>query len=153
MTLFLSVTGLWTATACSADATSDNAEPASGFSDYLSEVREGVYLAGLLDLQALRKESDGPIRVIDLRTAAEGTDAEAAAAESLGLDYTNIPVSSVTVDPAQVDALRATLSGLDRDTLVVVHCATGNRAGLLWGLHNWRTVCRWIRCRAKSVPS
>ncbi len=122
--LILSASGMWTGAV---------ADPAADFSEYLSEVDDGVYLAGSIDLQALRNKSTGPIRVIDLRTAAEGSQEEAAAAESLGLDYTNIPVSSATVDPAQVDALRETLDTLAPETLVVVHCATGNRAGMLWG--------------------
>lgn len=123
--------------ATSVPAAAEEAASANGndssFSEYLSEVDENVYLAGTLDLDALRSVKEGSIQIIDLRTAPEGTQEEAAAAAALGLDYANIPVSSATVDPAQVDALRAALAGVDPETLVVVHCASGNRAGLLWG--------------------
>lgn len=123
--------------AVSVTAAAEETSPVNGngasFSEYLSEVDENVYLAGTLDLDALRNVKDGPIQIIDLRTASEGTEEEAAAAAALGLDYANIPVSSATVDPVQVDALRAALAGVDPEALVVVHCASGNRAGLLWG--------------------
>lgn len=109
------------------------ADDGSPFSAYLSEVGENRVLAGALDLEALRGSTAGTIRVVDLRTAAEGTADEASAAEALGLAYTNIPVSSAAVDPAQVAALREVLDGANADDLVVIHCRTGNRAGLLWG--------------------
>jgi rhodanese-related sulfurtransferase len=63
---------------------------------------------------------------------ADGTPEEAAAAAELGLDYENIPVSSAVVDPGQVTALAAALDGAPDDALVVVHCASGNRAAMLW---------------------
>ena len=71
--------------------------------------------------------------VVDLRTAAEGAEQEAAQAAALGLQYANIPVASVTVDPQQVAQLRQTLAGASADAMVVVHCVSGNRAGMLWG--------------------
>lgn len=106
-------------------------EPA--YSPYLSQVEDNVVLAGVLDLEALRAAHAGTIRVVDLRTEPEGAPEEAAAAEALGLEYTNIPVSSATVDAAQVAALRSALDQAGEGDLVVVHCASGNRAGMLWG--------------------
>lgn len=119
--------------AAPASAGSDEGAQALSYSSYLSEVDDGVMLAGSLDLDALRASHEGAVEIIDLRTEPEGTLDEAAQAETLGLKYTNIPVSSATVDPAQVDALRVALSAADPESLVIVHCASGNRAGMLWG--------------------
>lgn len=109
------------------------ADEAARYSEYLSQVGENRVLAGALDLNALRSSYEGSIRVIDLRTAAEGAAEEAIEAEGLGMEYANIPVSSAVVDAAQVAALRDTLNAAGPDELVVVHCRSGNRAGLLWG--------------------
>lgn len=121
--------GLWTlCLSLSAAAT----EPAD-YSAYRSEVEEGVVLAGSLDLTALRAAHPGAVRVVDLRTEPEGTPEEAASAAELGISYTNIPVAGARIDPAQVAELRAVLAGKDSGELLVVHCGTGNRAGMLWG--------------------
>ena len=103
------------------------------YSEYVSQVRENVVLAGALDLEALRSSHEGSIRIIDLRTAAEGSSEEAIDADVLGMEYANIPVSSAEVNAAQVAALRGELNSAGPDELVIVHCRTGNRAGLLWG--------------------
>ena len=116
-----------------ADASADISGDDAAFSPYLSQVADNVVLAGTLDLEALRTSHEGAIRVVDLRTEGEGAPEEAAAAAALGIDYTNIPVSSAAVDTAQVSALQAALAAAGADELVVVHCRTGNRAGLLYG--------------------
>ena len=103
------------------------------FASQLAFVDEGVVVAGLLDLDALRAEHPGKVLVVDLRTEPEGTPEEAAKAQSLGLGYRNIPVSSAIVDPNQVATLNQMLADAEPDTLVVVHCVSGNRAGMLWG--------------------
>jgi uncharacterized protein (TIGR01244 family) len=103
------------------------------FSDYQSQVADGVVLAGTLDLEALRASHNGTIRVVDLRTEPEGTPEEEAEAEKLGLEYTNIPVPGAVINPDQVAELRTALAGAEEGDLVVVHCASGNRAGMLWG--------------------
>jgi uncharacterized protein (TIGR01244 family) len=125
MTLFA---GSYAWTAESAVDASDSA-----YSEYLSQVEGNVVLAGALDLDQLRASHQGAIRVVDLRTEGEGAPEEAAAAETLGISYTNIPVSSAAIDAAQVSALREALAAAGADDLVVVHCRTGNRAGLLYG--------------------
>ena len=118
---------------CTALLTASVQAEDAAYSPYMSQVDENVVLAGSLDLEALRAAHDGTIRVVDLRTEAEGTPAEAAAADALGMAYTNIPVSSAVVDAAQVAALRDALGEAGEGDLVVVHCASGNRAGMLWG--------------------
>ena len=121
------------ATAVRADDQSTQVSEGAEFSVYSSEVGENLVLAGELDLQALRAAHDGGILVVDLRTEKEGAPEEAAAAQALGLAYTNIPVSSAEIDASQVSALQQALDGASADDLVVVHCRSGNRAGLLWG--------------------
>jgi uncharacterized protein (TIGR01244 family) len=106
---------------------------AAEYSQRMVTVDDGVIIAGRVDLKALRAASDGDVLVVDLRTEAEGTPEEAAAAAELGLHYENIPVSSAEIDPAQVRALADVLNGAGDDALVVVHCASGNRAAMLWG--------------------
>ncbi len=103
------------------------------YSEYLSQVEPNVVLAGAIDLDALQAAHEGAVHVVDLRTEAEGAPEEAAAAAAMGMTYTNIPVSSAAVNSAQVAELRAALDGVGADDLVVVHCRSGNRAGLLWG--------------------
>ena len=111
----------------------DEAASAADFSAYQSTVAPGVVLAGALDLQKLRDSHRGDIRIIDLRTEAEGTPEEAAAAGALGLSYANIPVAGALIEPGQVAELRGLLDAAQPGDLVVVHCGTGNRAGMLWG--------------------
>ncbi|HEY5647059.1 MAG TPA: sulfur transferase domain-containing protein [Pseudomonadales bacterium] len=103
------------------------------FSAQIKAVDERTVIAGLVDLNALRAAHPEKVLVVDLRTAAEGAEAEGDAAAALGMDYVNSPVASASVDPVQVDALRTTLAGADPEALIVVHCATGNRASMLWG--------------------
>ena len=103
------------------------------YSAYTSEVEEGVVLAGSLDLAALRAAHPGTVRVVDLRTEPEGTPEEAASAADLDIEYTNIPVAGARIEPAQVAELRSVLEGVQAGELLVVHCGTGNRAGMLWG--------------------
>jgi len=115
-------------------ATTGRADEAGGaYSAQMQQVDEHTVIAGTLDLAALHAAHPDNVLVVDLRTPPEGTAAEAEAAAELGIDYTNIPVSGAHVDPAQVDQLRMTLDGANPDALVVVHCASGNRAGMLWG--------------------
>ena len=95
-------------------------------------VDDGVVIAGAVDLNVLRAAHDGEVVLIDLRTEAEGTPEEAAAAEALGMRYENIPVSSADIDPDQVSALSSAMASAGDDALIVVHCASGNRAAMLW---------------------
>lgn len=103
------------------------------FSNYAARVADSVVVAGLVDLDKLRASHGGEVLVVDLRTEVEGAPEEAEAARALGLDYQNLPVSSAEVDPEQAERLRRLLDEADPGTLVVVHCVSGNRAGMLWG--------------------
>lgn len=119
---------LWTL--LSLPASAGGADPIA-LSQYQLQVPGGVTLAGKLDPEALATLDAERTLIIDLRTPAEGTDAEAEAAARLGLAYRNLPVAGASIDPAQVDELAGLLAAnAGRD--VILHCASGNRAGMLW---------------------
>ncbi len=95
----------------------------------------GITTAGQPTAQQLEAAAaEGYKTVIDLRGPAEdrGLD-EKAAVEKLGMNYVNLPVmhaAGVTyANAAALDELLAKLKGP-----VLLHCATGNRAGALLAL-------------------
>jgi uncharacterized protein (TIGR01244 family) len=103
------------------------------FSQQSAKVDDRVVVAGLLDLEALERAHGKDVLIVDLRTEGEGAPQEAESAAAHGFAYANIPVSSATVDPDQVETLKMKLAGADPEAVVVVHCVSGNRAGMLWG--------------------
>lgn len=74
----------------------------------------------------------GVTTVIDFRKASESTGFdEKAGAESLGLNYFNIPFQNETELTDEVfDATRESLKGIKGDALM--HCRSGNRAAAAW---------------------
>jgi uncharacterized protein (TIGR01244 family) len=104
----------------------------AAFSEQHLWIGDKLVIAGSLDLGALKSEHSGSVLVVDLRTAAEGVAAEQAEAEALGMSYRNIPVNGTAILDEQVAALDAALSDASSESLVVLHCASGNRAGMLW---------------------
>ncbi|MFT5291246.1 MAG: hypothetical protein ACI8QS_000544 [Planctomycetota bacterium] len=91
------------------------------------------------DLEALKAK--GVTRIVDLRTEAEdrGYD-EAAVCEELGLTYVALPFSPRNLDEDVIAGILAELKqdadGEDLTTLV--HCASGNRAHLMFSIHRVR---------------
>jgi uncharacterized protein (TIGR01244 family) len=92
---------------------------------------DGVVVAGALLPDAFDRLSRG-VRVIDLRTDAEGVAMAAAEARQRGIDYHNVPVAGATLDPASVDEVAALIDAAGNGP-VLLHCASGNRAGMVWG--------------------
>ncbi len=93
-----------------------------------------VTLAGALSPAAADDLAARGIRtVIDLRTAEEGTADEQANLEARGFRYINFPTKGFP-DPARRAEFAALMDDL-ADTPVLVHCASGNRAGMLWALY------------------
>jgi protein tyrosine phosphatase (PTP) superfamily phosphohydrolase (DUF442 family) len=119
----------------SAEPESDphGANEADSYASQILAVADGVVLAGVVDLTSLRSVQQGPVTVVDLRTEAEGVTAAAIVAGELGLTYHNLPVAGASIDPAQLNELRNLLDGRRDDEFMVIHCASGNRAGMLWG--------------------
>lgn len=91
--------------------------------------------AGVLKEGAIAEaKSLGFKTIVDLRTAAEGTGAEADKVKAAGLTYINIPVSTRAPTPEQV----AEFAGLmDDESLMpmLVHCESANRVGAMWALY------------------
>jgi uncharacterized protein (TIGR01244 family) len=69
--------------------------------------------------------------VVDLRTKTEGTAAEEAAVTAAGLRYVSVPVTPETFRREDVDAVAKVLDDPQRGP-VLLHCASGNRAGGVW---------------------
>lgn len=95
------------------------------------EVAPGVTLAGALDADALAALAGRDMLVIDLTTAGEEAGTESERVAGLGMTYENIPVSGPTLDPAQLDRIAGLLADREGED-VIIHCATGNRAGMVW---------------------
>ena len=68
--------------------------------------------------------------IIDLRTEAEGTLAEKQAVEAAGMRYINIPVTSAGISEEQLTNFSSMVE--QAATPVLLHCASGNRAGAMW---------------------
>lgn len=68
--------------------------------------------------------------VIDLRNESEGTPSEKKAVEAVGITYINIPVTSEGINELQLTTFKQALE--QAVPPVIIHCATGNRAGAMW---------------------
>ena len=88
----------------------------------------------ILDNGITELEQLGFSAIIDLRTPAEGTESERAAAEATGLRYTNLPVGKEAPTMEQVRRF-GTLIEDPTNHPVLVHCRSGNRVGTLWALY------------------
>lgn len=111
------------------------ASPAPADAPPFAQPRAGLYTAGQPTAEQLAQaKAAGVTTVIDLRGAGEdrGFD-EPATARALGLRYLSLPVAGgkgVTVETArQLHALLGQTEGP-----VLLHCASGNRAGALLAL-------------------
>ncbi len=79
--------------------------------------------------------ADGGIRsVIDLRTAAEGTEAARERAEAAGLRYFNLPMNGDPPSQPVVTRFAQLVADADVQPLYF-HCRSGNRAGTLWAIY------------------
>lgn len=104
----------------------------------LPEVRPGLYAGGQPTAAQLRELARRVRTVIDLRQPGEdrGFD-ETGVAESLGMRYVRIPVAGAEgLDAANVRAVHQALQ--QSQGPVLLHCASGNRAGAVLGLVNAR---------------
>ncbi len=79
--------------------------------------------------------ADAGIRsVIDLRTAAEGTEAARERAQAAGLRYFNLPMNGDPPSQPMVTRFAQLLADPDVQPLYF-HCRSGNRAGTLWAIY------------------
>ena len=99
-----------------------------GVSNY-HVVRPGLATSGELTPEAQRQlKALGFKTVIDLRTEREGTKAEEALLREQGLRYVSVPVTPATLSAKDVDAVAAILEDAAAEP-ILLHCASGNRAG------------------------
>ena len=81
-------------------------------------------------------KSAGFAAIVDLRSPDEGTDAEKQAATAAGLRYFNIPIAKGTLVPSGAQVAELARLFDDRGNFpVLVHCASGARAGAMWALY------------------
>jgi|GEM_PF-2702285 len=105
-----------------------------GFSENLLDVSDSVTLAGKVDVETLAQTYPQGVLLIDLRTAAEeGLAEEQQQATLAGIRYENVPVSGPVITDDGIDQLQQLLAGRKPEEHVVIHCASGNRAGMMWG--------------------
>lgn len=90
-----------------------------------------VATAGTLGESGVQELADKGFKtIIDLRTEVEGTLAEKQAVEAAGMHYINIPVTSAGINDTQLEAFTNVIE--QAATPVLLHCASGNRAGAIW---------------------
>jgi uncharacterized protein (TIGR01244 family) len=128
------------------------ADDAAPLSDFQQPMADGVTVAGALHADAFARLPAGT-RVIDLRSAEEGTGEAAAAAAERGVDYHNVPVPGAVIDPRSVAEVARLIDEAD-GAPVILHCASGNRAGMIWGAVQVRrgAALADVRERLAAVP-
>ena len=98
--------------------------------------------------------------IINLRLPTEAganVDAEAAAAQSAGIKFFNIPFSGQSPDPAVADKFLATLAAPGNEP-AFIHCAAGNRAAAMWmikrlAVDHWETDRAFQEATALGLTS
>lgn len=102
-----------------------------------SQPTDRVWLGGppsASDLERLHEA--GVALVIDLRTIEEGIDEVAAASKAQGLRYLNVPLGEELASDELLQRVGSVLDRAKEDGEgVLLHCASGNRAGEVWALH------------------
>ncbi len=79
-------------------------------------------------------KSSGFKTVIDLRQAPEGVERERGKVEQEGLTYVNLPVSgSTALSDETLIQFNKLIEKVEKP--VLIHCASGNRAGAVWANH------------------
>jgi len=71
--------------------------------------------------------------VVNIRTAAEGAEAEGEVMRAAGLRYVWVPVTAATFSLADVEAIEEVLEDPGSGP-VLLHCASSNRVGAVWAV-------------------
>lgn len=94
-----------------------------------------VACAGATPVEAIPAiKADGFKAIVNLRMPNEegaNVDASRTAAEAAGLKYIHVPFSGADPSPKAVDDFLAALKD-PSNSPVFIHCATANRAGMMW---------------------
>ena len=98
------------------------------------KVSDRVTLAGQLNPQIIDALKQNKTRVIDLRTIDEDIALDQKKMHEAQIDYIHLPVGDLAIPQATSTTLTTLLTETP-DAPVVIHCNSGNRAGLLWAIH------------------
>lgn len=108
-------------------------EQAPGIANY-KRLHERLAVSGTISPEAMKQlKAMGFRTVVDLRTEAEGTAAEKAAVEALGLRYVSVPVTAAALSLREVEAVADVLAD-GAAAPVLLHCASSNRVGGVYGV-------------------
>lgn len=113
-----------------------------GFQDFFAQVASNVYVAGQPNAEALATMKEkGVTRVINLRTTQEMDNRnvvpydEAATIESLGLEYTHIPLGGPDT-PYSPEGLAQFAAAVEAsEGPVLLHCTVAWRASHMWAAY------------------
>jgi len=97
-------------------------------------VSEWVTLAGRIDRYSADDLKGENTLVIDLRLAEEGIAQERDRLSTAGVSYVHLPTERTVPDAQQVRRL-AKLLNEHPQRPILLHCSSGNRAGMLWATH------------------
>ncbi len=114
-------------------STKTQALPADAAANQM-QVSPGVYLSGELNKDRITDLAASDALVVDLRTQPEGTAVEADELIKAGVGYVNLPIAGASIDPAAVASLASLLKSRG-GAPVLLHCRSGNRAGMLYAAY------------------
>ncbi|MDA3933737.1 MAG: sulfur transferase domain-containing protein [Gammaproteobacteria bacterium] len=104
---------------------------ADGGAGNLQQHTASLYTSGTLSAEQLASlKADGLTSVIDLRRPAEGLESTQNVAAELGLSYNNVPLGGKLPDTQTMAQISAIIDNAGSGK-VLLHCSSGNRAGLV----------------------
>lgn len=101
----------------------------------VQQISPGVYTAGVLNPDKTGEmASSGIDAVINLRYPKESKYNEGPYIENAGIKYVSFPVGGGVPSPDTVQRFSSIVDSF-ADQKLVVHCASGNRVGIIWAAH------------------
>lgn len=101
----------------------------------VQQIMPGVYTAGVLNPdKTIEMANSGIDAVINLRFPKESKYDEAPFMEEAGIKYVRFPTAGGVPAPETVAKFSSIVDQF-ADQQVMLHCASGNRVGILWAAH------------------
>ncbi len=101
----------------------------------VQHISPGVYTAGVLDPDRTTEiAASGVDAVFNLRFPKESKYEEGPLIEQAGMHYENFPIGGGVPAPDTVARFSRLVSQYENKQ-VLIHCASGNRVGILWAAH------------------